>query len=349
MQNLPTVGVFDGIADRDEVPQQLVHAKVAIQVVSNGKVTTARSKDKLAEGDKLRLYIEPQEEMFLYVVHTDQNATGLLAKTNTSATAASELVVLPSESEYYEIDGNSSFEQITIICAKKRQPKIEALFSENAPSLAAWQETELALLQQYQIDLNESTDKPFGIAGNVRNLGENAAGDAQRSRAQRFTDGEADEARTRVVAGDEEQDAEHEEQLDRDEHHADAHARLERDGVGGERLALERRERRARVRERVHADAEPRDEAAARDADEAEREDDEDLRGLALGEVVLREAEVVEDHGSDEELEDHDELDLRDEVRLAGLVDELADLEHRLVDRHGLQLREDPEAEAHAR
>lgn len=157
------------------MPQQLVHAKVAIQVVSNGKVTTARSKDKLAKGDKLRLYIEPQEEMFLYVVHTDQNATGLLAKTNTSATAASELVVLPSESEYYEIDGNSSFEQITIICAKKRQSKIEALFSENAPSLAAWQETELALLQQYQIDLNESTDKPFGIAGNVRNLGDESS------------------------------------------------------------------------------------------------------------------------------------------------------------------------------
>ena len=157
------------------MPQQLVHAKVAIQVVSNGKVTTARSKDKLAKGDKLRLYIEPQEEMFLYVVHTDQNATGLLAKTNTSATAASELVVLPSESEYYEIDGNSSFEQITIIFAKKRQPKIEALFSENAPSLAAWQETELALLQQYQIDLNESTDKPFGIAGNVRNLGDESS------------------------------------------------------------------------------------------------------------------------------------------------------------------------------
>lgn len=157
------------------MPQQLVHAKVAIQVVSNGKVTTARSKDKLAKGDKLRLYIEPQEEMFLYVVHTDQNATGLLAKTNTSATAASELVVLPSESEYYEIDGNSSFEQITIICAKKRQSKIESLFSENAPSLAAWQETELALLQQYQIDLNESTDKPFGIAGNVRNLGDESS------------------------------------------------------------------------------------------------------------------------------------------------------------------------------
>ena len=85
----------------------------------------------------------------------------------------------------------------------------------------------------------------------------------------------------------------------------------------------------------------------ARDADEAEDQDDEDLERLAFGEVVLRDAEVVDDDRADEELEDQDELDLRDEVRLAGLVDQLAHLEHRLVDRRVLERLVDREREDH--
>jgi hypothetical protein len=51
-------------------------------------------------------------------------------------------------------------------------------------------------------------------------LGEDAAGDPERRRAERLADGEADEARPGVVARDEQQDAQHHEQLDADEHHA---------------------------------------------------------------------------------------------------------------------------------
>jgi len=53
-----------------------------------------------------------------------------------------------------------------------------------------------------------------------------AAGDTQaRARAERFADGEkTDEARAGVVARNEQQDEEHHQQLDADEHHADAHA-----------------------------------------------------------------------------------------------------------------------------
>jgi hypothetical protein len=62
-----------------------------------------------------------------------------------------------------------------------------------------------------------------------------------------------------VITRHEQQDAQHDEQLDRDERHADRHPGLERDGVAGERLAAQRREGRARVREGVDADAEPGD------------------------------------------------------------------------------------------
>ena len=51
---------------------------------------------------------------------------------------------------------------------------------------------------------------------------------------------------------------------------------------------------------------------------------------------------------ADEDLEDQDELALRDEIRLAGLVDQLGDLEHRPMHGQRLELREDHEAEGEA-
>jgi hypothetical protein len=49
---------------------------------------------------------------------------------------------------------------------------------------------------------------------------------------------------------------------------------------------------------------------------------------------VLEPAEVEHDDRPDEDLEDQDELALGDQVGLAGLVDQLGDLAHRLVHRH---------------
>ena len=52
---------------------------------------------------------------------------------------------------------------------------------------------------------------------------------------------------------------------------------LQRNRITGERLAAQAGERRARVGERVHANAEPRHAVAAGDADQAERQNDGDL------------------------------------------------------------------------
>ena len=74
----------------------------------------------------------------------------------------------------------------------------------------------------------------------------------------------------------------HQQQLDADEQHADAHAGAQRDRVDRERLAAQAGERRARVGERVDADAEPRDAVAAGDADQAEEQDDDDPERLEV-------------------------------------------------------------------
>ena len=60
---------------------------------------------------------------------------------------------------------------------------------------------------------------------------------------------------------------------------------------------------------------------------------------------VLQEPEVERDDDADEQLEDQQELALLHEVGLAGLVDQLRDLPHRLVHHHVLELRVDHQAE----
>ncbi len=58
----------------------------------------------------------------------------------------------------------------------------------------------------------------------------------------------------------------------------------------------------------------------------------------AVGGKVLQETEVDDDDHPDECLEDQQELALLQEIRLAGLVDQLRDLEHGRVHRQALQL-----------
>jgi hypothetical protein len=179
------------------------------------------------------------------------------------------------------------------------------------------------------------------VRPDVCDLGEDAARDAQRGGAQRLADGEADEARPRVVSRHEQQDPEHQQELHADQQHADAHAGFERDRVDGVRLALEAGEGRARVGVGVDADAEPGDAVAPQDADHAEDQDDDD----ALEAEILEEAVVDDDHGADEDAELHDELALLEQVRLAGLPDDLGNVGHRLMHGQILDLIERHHAE----
>ena len=186
------------------------------------------------------------------------------------------------------------------------------------------------------------------VGADVGDLGEDAAGNTQRSRAQRLADGEADEALAGVVSRNEQQDAKHDEQLDRDQHHADAHAGLQRDGVDGIGLAAQSGERGARVGVGVHADAEPGHAVAADDADDAEQKNDGQSNRNRLAGHRGQPSEVRQDDDRDERPQDHQELALRDQVGLAGFVDQVGDVAHGLVDRHVLELQADRQAEDQA-
>ena len=108
------------------------------------------------------------------------------------------------------------------------------------------------------------------VGADVGDFGEDAARDSKGCGAEGFADSEADEARAGVVARDEKKNEEHHQELDTDEHHADAHTCFERRVVNRIGLAAEARKSGAGVSEGVDANAEPRDAVAAGDADQAE-------------------------------------------------------------------------------
>ena len=171
------------------------------------------------------------------------------------------------------------------------------------------------------------------VGADVGDLGEDAAGDAQRRRAQRFADGEADEAGPGIVAGNEEQDDEHHQQLDADQHHADAHAGAQRNLENGIGLAAQAGKRRAGVGKGIDANAEPRHAVTAGDSHQAEEEDDRHAEGF----IFQQHAEVEQDDRRDEDPEQQQELALRDQVGLAGFPNQLGNLSHGAVHRQVLQ------------
>lgn len=167
-----TLAAFFGHFVVDAFAQTYVTAKLGIQIISQSEMRRARSQDRLLQGDKIRVFIEPQFDAFVYVVHSDGTTASLLTplQSNMSKTAAGIRLILPSAGEYYQVDGASRTERLTIICSSARQPEIEALFRTEGASHQSWVASEKRLLQANKIEMNEMTEKPIPIAGNVRDL-----------------------------------------------------------------------------------------------------------------------------------------------------------------------------------
>jgi hypothetical protein len=125
------------------------------------------------------------------------------------------------------------------------------------------------------VDLEDDLHQVGADVGDFR---EDAAGDPQCGRTERFTDGEADEARPGKLARHKQQNRQHDRQLDRDQQRADADAGLQRNRIDRVGLAAQAGKRTARVGIGIDANAEPRHAVAAGDADQAEEHDDADFQ-----------------------------------------------------------------------
>jgi hypothetical protein len=156
------------------VAQDRVRAKVGIQVHSGDRTAPAKTTETVKKGDFLRVYVVPEDEAYVYVVHNDgKNLTLLNAQNATTKVTKGGLVTLPAPEKFYQIDGGSDKESITVLCSPTEIREVASLFS--APNVAQknWLSLEKALLDKSKIDLSQPTDKPFQIAGNVRSMSNN--------------------------------------------------------------------------------------------------------------------------------------------------------------------------------
>ena len=148
------------------VPGDTVKAKIAILHKAGEIYNPLKTKDRLREGEMLRVFVLPVQDCFVYVVHSGDKESFLLCKSQLKAKR--DTLLLPNPDDYYIFDEAGVKEKITIFCSTKKINEIEKLFAktELTPS-GSWNDVETKLIALNKSNLNENSDKPFPIAGNV--------------------------------------------------------------------------------------------------------------------------------------------------------------------------------------
>lgn len=153
--------------------EDYVRAKVGIQVRSGEQATSAKASDTIKMGDSLRVYAIPEEDAYVYVVHSDGKKVTLLNESSARTKVdKGSTVFLPTREQFYKVDGMSDKESITVICSPRELPAIpKAVQTERATS-DAWLAMEKELVEKSKLEMGENINKPFQLAGNVRSVGE---------------------------------------------------------------------------------------------------------------------------------------------------------------------------------
>jgi hypothetical protein len=146
-----------------------VRAKIGIMVKSGDKVMRAKKKGRIRSGDRIRIYAIPEKPSYVYIVHTDMKTATLL--NDEKQQIENEILTLPSLQGFYEIDGKSAKETITIVCSPDKPVNVPELLKSGQASHSAWAALEKELIEKSRIDLTHKAEKPFTIAGNVRGAG----------------------------------------------------------------------------------------------------------------------------------------------------------------------------------
>jgi len=149
--------------------QERVRAKIGVQVESTDVVTQAKAKSRLKAGDRLRIYVIPEADSYVYVIHSDQKKVTLVNHDAAQKKVEkNSLLVLPDADKYYQVDGLSSQESITVICSPTERTDLLDLLRSEGASHSEWAAIEETLIEKSKIDLGGKPEKPFVIAGNVR-------------------------------------------------------------------------------------------------------------------------------------------------------------------------------------
>ncbi len=152
-----------------------VRAKIGIQIKSGDLIISAKSKERLKSGDLFRIYVHTEENCAVYIIHTDKKTVSLLNITEQKI--QSTTLILPSAEAYYQVDGKSNIEKVTIICSPQQIPEL-APIETNDMRYDKWISIQANLIKKSQILLSQQDEKPFLIAGNVRGIANSTTGDS---------------------------------------------------------------------------------------------------------------------------------------------------------------------------
>lgn len=161
-----------------------VRAKIGIQIKSGDRITRAKSQERLRAGDLFRIYIHSEDNCTIYIIHTDEKTVNLLNITEQKVQSAT--LILPSAQAYYQVDGNSDTEKITIICSPRPLPVLATIESNDMP-YNKWVSIQDDLIAKSQMMLPRQNEKPFSIAGNVRGIADSSTGDSFVGRLQIYS------------------------------------------------------------------------------------------------------------------------------------------------------------------
>lgn len=151
--------------------QDRVRAKVGVQVRSGPRTAAAKNTDIVKPGDELRIYVVPEADAYLYIIHNDGKKLTLLNATEAATKRPKGMqVVLPSAEKFYRVDGDSPTEALTVICSPTELREVSTLAQNPKASQQSWLILERTLIEKSTITLGQTSEAPLQMAGNVRSM-----------------------------------------------------------------------------------------------------------------------------------------------------------------------------------
>lgn len=153
--------------------QDILKAQVGVKVISgSGTETSERAAityDRVKAEEALQIFIYPEKNSILYLIHSDESNSSLLKKDELSE---HKLYVFPSEDSTYTVDGKSSKESIIILITPGDSPEIDTLFGLGSIPNDTWQAHESKYESESKIIQGENPEERISMAGNVRGVPE---------------------------------------------------------------------------------------------------------------------------------------------------------------------------------
>lgn len=150
----------------------LISARIGMEVVSQGAVRQAKSRDRIRSGDELRILVVPEQDSHVYAIYSNSKTAQLINRDQAHQKVISNsLKVFPSTKELYQSDGLDPNEMFTVICSPDPIEDIIKLFDNGETSQTEWLELRNRLSAKNNLGMSERVEKNISTGGTVRGHG----------------------------------------------------------------------------------------------------------------------------------------------------------------------------------